>query len=100
MFTLLPRGSPLRPATGEVVVPGCLDFMFMFDYQIFDFIQLMRGEPVIARERNGAEPELRLVAGAGHMDVGWLIVFIAIEQEMITASWNLDGGHKTKMAVA
>jgi hypothetical protein len=52
MVTFIPRGSPLRAAIPEVPFPGCLDFIFVFNYQIFDFIQLMRGEPIIARKRH------------------------------------------------
>jgi hypothetical protein len=42
----------------------------MFFYQHFDFIQLMRGEPVISSERYGPNPEFRRIPSPDDMNVG------------------------------
>jgi len=69
----------------------------MFSYQIFDFIQLVRGEAVVSRERHWAEPELGLIAAADDVDVGGLVSFVTIELKAIAASRNLDCRHGIKM---
>jgi hypothetical protein len=42
----------------------------MFSYQIFDFIQLMRGEAVISGEGHRTNPEFGLITRTGYVDVG------------------------------
>jgi hypothetical protein len=73
--------------------------MFIFRYQIFDFIQLMRREPVIAGERYRGDPELCLTAGPGHMDMRRLVSFVGVKQELVAASRNLDRWHGIKIAI-
>jgi len=70
----------------------------MFSYQIFDFVQLMRGEAVVSRKRHWANPEFGFITAPGDVDVRGLVPFIAIELEAIAASRNLDCRHGMKMA--
>jgi hypothetical protein len=68
----------------------------MFFYQQFDFIQLMRREAVIPRERHWADPEFCFVAAPGHMDMRGLVSFVAIELKAITAPRYLNRWHGIK----
>jgi hypothetical protein len=72
----------------------------MFSYQIFDFVQLMRGKAIVSRKRYRGDPELGLITPADDVDVGGLVSFVAIKLKSIAASRNLDRWHRMKMAVA
>jgi hypothetical protein len=74
--------------------------MFMFFYQFFDSVQLIRGEAVISRERHRADPEFGFVPAAGDVDMGGLVPFVAVELEAIAASRNLNCRHGIKMPAA
>jgi hypothetical protein len=73
--------------------------MFMLDYQVFDFFQLMGGEFSAVRQPDWTQPKFAFLAFLRDMHVGGFIIFVRIKTEFIRLR-DPDRWHGIKMAAA
>jgi hypothetical protein len=72
----------------------------MFNYQVFDFFQLVRGESLALAKPDRVHPKLGLVLFAAHMDVHRLVTLVAEKRKPVRGTRNLNRWHEIKMAAA
>jgi hypothetical protein len=77
-------------------MPFLQEETLIFDDDLPDLRQLMVAEASIVGQGGRLEPELRIAARMGNMDMWWLASFETVEKEPV-ATYSQDGRHLTSL---